>query len=721
MKYLSSLLLSVLFMVSNANGQGRWTHYTNTTTPNCMIGDGQFLWIGTNGGLVKFDKMTRTYRVFHTSTSGIPMNAIMSLNKDQEGGIWVGTRGAGVARLLNNTWTTFNSKDHDFGNGVILSMSTDSNGAVWFGTDSGLVSYDHGVFSQLNTNSAPFESNFIYSLCTDRTGGLWVGTDDVSGERTDRSNLLRLKDGKWELHHKGLDTKYPTGPVVASYPAKNGDMWFGYQSKVARMIDREWQQFNALPSGGLYNYVFGLAEDSAGIMYMTTSYGASRFNGTTWDVMKDYPLASGIAIVVDGEDMWYCASQNDGIAVVRNNAWEAYHELSNTPLASNYVEAMTIDSKGVYWFANGGPRLTSFDGESWKQYNLLETNGNEYISTLAADSSGNIWMSTGMTGFAKWDGVALTRYNMSNTPMNSNRVKTIAYDKVRDRLWIGELPDSQSDSAVKGGLVWFDGKNWKVLHPQNSSMPAIQLNDIEIAPNGDLWISLPYFGVAKFDGEDTWTVYNKANSDIPSDLGSAVCIARNGEVWFASGEGAAKFKDGIWKSYTKANSEIGSNSLHGVAIDTADNVWFASFSTEDGGILKFDGETWQHYGLFDSPVGSMLILTVMADKKGNVIAGTYDAGVIFHHPAGQAAIHQEPLGKQLSVFPNPASRTVHVRSSDHSLMTVRLFDVLGREWLYSPAHGESELTFDVSTFPKGSYYLSIDQDGGTVSKPVMIY
>ncbi len=54
-----------------------------------------YLWIGTFGGLARFDG--DSFKTFHASPDGLVSNRILSLYEDRRGRLWVGTEGAGIA------------------------------------------------------------------------------------------------------------------------------------------------------------------------------------------------------------------------------------------------------------------------------------------------------------------------------------------------------------------------------------------------------------------------------------------------------------------------------------------------------------------------------------------------------------------------------------------------------------------------------------------------
>ena len=64
----------------------------------------------------------------------------------------------------------------------------------------------------------------------------------------------------------------------------------------------------------------------------------------------------------------------------------------------------------------------------------------------------------------------------------------------------------------------------------------------------------------------------------------------------------------------------------------------------------------------------------------------------------------------LSIFPNPtySTTTVQLRSknSEISIISIQLFDILGRELLLQQV-GRQSYSIDLSSYPKGIYFISV--------------
>ena len=129
----------------------------------CLLCDQEnFMWIGTRKGLYRFSikNLELPYNAicpesqityFNNDPSkpvskALPGNYIISLFQDQDGTIWIGTYGDGLAKCTKNKNGEFEfeviNKNNGLCNDVIYSIEQDESGFIWLGTDKGLCKYD---------------------------------------------------------------------------------------------------------------------------------------------------------------------------------------------------------------------------------------------------------------------------------------------------------------------------------------------------------------------------------------------------------------------------------------------------------------------------------------------------------------------------------------------------------------------------------------------------
>ena len=137
------------------------------------------LWIGTQGeGLFRVSGhggVSQPIVERLTRSEGLPSEIAQSLFEDEEGSIWVGTR-MGLSRISRNLITPV-ARLEDGPGEYVRTITTTHDGAVWAGTASGLYRFLGGRIRRFGRRDG-LPSEFITSLHHDaRTQTFWVGTD----------------------------------------------------------------------------------------------------------------------------------------------------------------------------------------------------------------------------------------------------------------------------------------------------------------------------------------------------------------------------------------------------------------------------------------------------------------------------------------------------------------------------------------------------------------
>ena len=118
-------------------------------TPCCLLQTrDSYLWIGTKGGLSRFDGVRFT-TFDDRNKQQLKENEIWALAEGSDASLWIGTYGGGLSRLKDGKFTIYTTADglvSDF----VASLRTDDDGGVWIGTDGGLSRFKDGRFTQLH-------------------------------------------------------------------------------------------------------------------------------------------------------------------------------------------------------------------------------------------------------------------------------------------------------------------------------------------------------------------------------------------------------------------------------------------------------------------------------------------------------------------------------------------------------------------------------------------
>ncbi len=175
---------------------------------------------------------------------------------------------------------------------------------------------------------------------------------------------------------------------------------------------------------------------------------------------------------------------------------------SNSPLFGGDVEALVADEErpGYVWIVSRfGVQHT--DGDDWTSYprtllGLTQNTTSQLIYAGAPAPDGTLWIGTGL-GVFHFDPAtgAYTLYDKSNTALPSNDVWEIEIAP-DGSVWIATFDDVW---PYPGGLTHFDGATWTTYTAGASPLPHNQIQDLASRriPGGyEVWVATASEGAA---------------------------------------------------------------------------------------------------------------------------------------------------------------------------------------------------------------------------------
>jgi signal transduction histidine kinase/ligand-binding sensor domain-containing protein len=147
-----------------------------------------FLWLGTGGGLFRFDGVR--FEAFNSPFGDqLLSNNVHSLFAPASGGLWIGYLFGGFS-FVNNGRIKNYSSDPASPTGTVINLAQDRDGIVWAATTSGLWRFEHSNWQRIasgNFNSVGF----------DRDGILWALTEGkVFCQRPGRKQIQLAEENR---------------------------------------------------------------------------------------------------------------------------------------------------------------------------------------------------------------------------------------------------------------------------------------------------------------------------------------------------------------------------------------------------------------------------------------------------------------------------------------------------------------------------------------------
>jgi|GEM_PF-596519 len=349
------------------------------------------LWVGTSTGLVLLENGETT---FFSSENGLSAHSIWSLYADREKNVWIGSSSDGLFRYAPSPFVLYDTHDGLADESVWTSVE-DRSGRLWFGTDGGGLSRFDGQSFTTFTRKDGLTSNWVYASAMDSTGGLWFGT--LEG--------LNFYDGhtftKISATQMGIQSA-----VWALAIAPDGSLWIGTADDgLLKYKNGSFRQYTTR-DGLIGNTIIRLFVDHAGILWIGTYNGMSRFDGKHFDsvTMEDGLPNKEVGAILEHPDggLWI-GTYGGGVShFAQEQPAEKPKFITYTRdngLTDNHVLSMVLDVRNQLWVCtnDGLNRITEqADGVHFTRYGPSRGFvGRECTEGSAfGDHRGNLWFGT---------------------------------------------------------------------------------------------------------------------------------------------------------------------------------------------------------------------------------------------------------------------------------------------------------------------------------------
>ncbi|MBN2698311.1 MAG: hypothetical protein JXR52_05750 [Bacteroidales bacterium] len=580
-----------------------WETYTNKNKVNALAVQDNYLWIGTSGGLVKYDMVSQTVDSYD-NLDGLSDNDIKDIDIDIHGNIWMGT-GYGISMFNGSDWSRY------YQDITILSVAADPSGNIWFGTyGKGVYRYDGSAWIHYDNLNSGLVYPSVYAICVDQSGKVWFGTYDKG---------ISVFDGENWTSYSTANSGLGNDMIRALEAGDQGKMYIGTYSGGLSLFDGgSWTNYTTANSGLLTNRIISLEFVNDSSLWVGTSSGSFLFNGESWTSFS--PANSGLShwninsIAVDNSGKaWFGTGDQfggKGVDAFDGISWSNFQMQNELP--HNEVHSVYIDEEQDVWFGTVGG-VGVFDGVDWTVINK-ETSGLIYNNVYAINKENNgvMWFAiASWGGVASFDGENWTSYVTSNSGLASNDVRSMAIDRDGNK-WFG---------TFSKGISVFNGTDWVTYDESNSGLGSNSIMSITVEENGDVWIGTYYGGVSHYNGS-VITTYNTSNSGLPSNYVTDIAVDSSGNKWITTlYGGVCKFDGTKWTVYEPPDFGMNHKYVNSVFIDAEDNKWFGMYST---GLCRFDGENWTNYNTQNNGLASISVSDIAADAEGNYWIATYN-------------------------------------------------------------------------------------------------
>jgi hypothetical protein len=348
------------------------------------------------------------WQTYTTADSDLPSNSVLSLAIADNGIKWIGTSG-GLARFDETDWTIYTTMNSELPNNTIRCLAIDDMGSIWIGTNSGLAVYD-GISNGQNStgswrgwtvydmNNSPLPRNVVSAIAIDENNTVWIGTLGGGG-------LASFNGTDWQVYTSG-NSELPNNFIYTLHIDSNDLLWIGTNFGAASFNGTDWTVFNTGNSPLPDNNTRSLASDLLNRIYIGTNNGGlAQLDGSLWTIYHQNNSLlpeNHIKAVASKENgiVWF-GTANSGL-LRRNNTVISLYDQANSGLSNNSINAVTIEGGQRKWIGTEGG-LVSFDlvsvnGIEVEPDSLLLQTGTTYqlsasVTPEEADNEDYYWYS----------------------------------------------------------------------------------------------------------------------------------------------------------------------------------------------------------------------------------------------------------------------------------------------------------------------------------------
>jgi ligand-binding sensor domain-containing protein/signal transduction histidine kinase len=496
----------------------RFTSFDAATTPGlanspiltlCVSRDGT-LWIGTEtAGLSSF----KNGRFTHWDDPALPHPNIRSLREGADGSLWIASYGSGLTRYQAGQFTRL-THDNGLADDTVRNVFEDRQGNLWVATIWGLSHVNKGVVTNYSEQNG-LQHNSVRAVCEDNEGTLWIGSN---------GGLSRFRDGRFTHFTKkdGLSDNV----VSALYLDRKGVLWIGTYEGLNRYEDGKFL-VETRGSGESYNQIYSIFEDREGNLWVGTREGLNRLKACPFQsyTRRDGLTHNTITSVCEDQFGTLWIGTGGGLNFFKNGIIGAYTTANG--LRSDLVRGLHESREGSLWFGtsyDGGlNRLRDGQFTFYGRPELWDSPEN----VIHEDRDGNVWL---------------------GSPFALNRLKNGRFTRYSTET-AQSLPNAEVVSMCEDheGVIWIgtgDGlTRWKkeqLSMEGLDDLPKRRVLALHEDSGHTMWIALERHGLTRFQaGKFTHYTLKEGLFD---DVIFAMLEDDQGFFWMASPKGIFRFR-----------------------------------------------------------------------------------------------------------------------------------------------------------------------------------
>ena len=559
-----------------------------------------FLWIATaDGGVSRFD--SAHFDNFGLK-DGLPNLTVMTIAEDVDGRLLFGTYGGGVAAYDEYGFQVYTT-EHGLPSNEILGLQAQPDGSILVLTCAGVAWLAEGRCIKCITEVGGQSLDRVYDMATDTAGTTWLAT---VGQGVISLDGRRLGIGNQTIQWPWKFAQDSSGHLWIAFRYTGNEALIGYYNP-----NDEQFAFINLGHGddrAAQNGTRHVRADERGWLWLTHR-GVVVHDKQEWypfsATLPDIDFSDTRLTYEDREGNIWIGLWGGGLIFCDPDSIRRYTEADGLP--DREIRCLGEDHKGRMWIGTMGGMAYMEDDQ------ILPVGPREMVSAMVVDGQGQVWSGGDAGKVFKWEGQTTQMIVVAGDP-HPGEISGLCEDG-QGRIWATELT---------GRIGWIEKNRFIPLAGWEFEECRALLQD----QNGVFWVSS--YGIVPA------LYYSEDGQFRPADVAEAESIAyvnvlweHQNTLWVGTAKGlfSLDLSSREVRHFTAEQFGLSANGILALTADSEGHIWMG---TSGGGVLRYDGQTFQSIRLGPSALENM-VEAVLCDRRGRLWFGTR-AGLVAYQP-----------------------------------------------------------------------------------------